>query len=176
MKHSSIVFLTLSYLWHGVSAETVVQLVVPDSVTWAWDIIRATGYFLLRMCQLPFLPVVWATVWLWQRLVVLPLTLAMEATSLMYPVLLYCGAAIVCGVAIGGCGGFALEAMTSTLLNMTWGKPPKGSEVDPTQELADDHEDDDGNAPTARRFLHRPSMETPTSSFYRFSTEPSTSR
>ncbi|KAI8063793.1 hypothetical protein BC940DRAFT_306870 [Gongronella butleri] len=154
------------------------SVAVTEDISWlVWGLqcVQSTVLFTWWMCRLPFLPVIWTTAWLWQRLVMAPVLMAMEATSLMYPVLVYCLAAGMCGVIIGGCGGFALEAMSSALLNATWGKTADDKPLDTSFDTMYDRENDKGDGKDddydddASSYWGRPSLDSPTSSFYRFS-------
>ncbi|KAI8093301.1 uncharacterized protein BX664DRAFT_357759 [Halteromyces radiatus] len=84
----------------------------------------------------------------------------------MYPVLMYCGAASICGLIIGGCSGFAVEAITSAMINATWGK--QHDDNFSTINSMDEMEEDESMSPTSS--LYRFSISSDTfsspSSFY----------
>ena len=58
-----------------------------------------------------------------------------------YPLVPFLLTAIGCGLVIGGCAGFAVEACTSMLLSATWGKPTQEVLFD-EQEDQESHDDD----------------------------------
>lgn len=70
-------------------------------------------------------PIMWLTSNLWSSFVAKPYYLFMHVARTLYPITLFCLAAICCGLFIGGCAGFAAEAFSSILISATWGPQPK---------------------------------------------------
>lgn len=68
-------------------------------------------------------PAVWLLHWLWITFIVQPFQLALHVARVLYPVAMFCLAAVVCGTVIGGCAGFAAEAISAFAISATWGKP-----------------------------------------------------
>ncbi|KAI8142972.1 hypothetical protein BJV82DRAFT_612950 [Fennellomyces sp. T-0311] len=68
-----------------------------------------------------------------------------------HPVVPFLLTAIGCGLVIGGCAGFAVEACTSMLLSATWGKP--------TQQPAITQQDDEDDASVSADLKHHPDDE-----------------
>lgn len=83
-------------------------------------------FFLVYKCMTTVLsPIMWLTNNLWAGFVAKPYHLFMHVARVLYPVTLFCAAAIFCGLFIGGCAGFAAEAFSSILISATWGPQPK---------------------------------------------------
>ncbi|KAI9317260.1 hypothetical protein BX666DRAFT_1877846 [Dichotomocladium elegans] len=59
---------------------------------------------------------------LWRLLVVAPWQLFMGIAHVLYPVVLFCFVAVLCGIVIGGCAGFAAEAVSWFTVTATWGR------------------------------------------------------
>ncbi|KAI8993558.1 hypothetical protein BDB01DRAFT_832353 [Pilobolus umbonatus] len=78
---------------------------------------------------------------LWHVFVKIPFTYFMHVIEVVYPVLLFCLAAIVCGVVIGGFAGFAAEAMSALLISATWGTHSPKKEVMVEEEESEDDAD-----------------------------------
>ncbi|KAI8335866.1 hypothetical protein BC941DRAFT_429616 [Chlamydoabsidia padenii] len=113
-------------------------------ISWAWQQWTAVFKLILNLSSLPIRPFVWLAQELWRHLVLTPLTLLVQVLNYMYPVLLFCGAACLCGLIIGGCSGFAAEALSSAVINATWGKQP----IDKNTNNDDDDDDDDDDTAT----------------------------
>ncbi|KAI8377462.1 uncharacterized protein BYT42DRAFT_614146 [Radiomyces spectabilis] len=60
---------------------------------------------------------------LWQSFIVKPVAWSMHLFYTFYPVIMFCFAAVACGLIIGGFAGFAAEAFSSILIAATWGAP-----------------------------------------------------
>ncbi|ORZ13173.1 hypothetical protein BCR42DRAFT_419331 [Absidia repens] len=173
---------------HGGALEDDLQLNInninniskPSWFYWVWHQWKVIMKMVFKIASLPILPFLWMTRWLWRHLILTPWTMAVHATHIMYPVLIYCGAACLCGLIIGGCSGFAAEAMSSAVINATWGKP---TSIDKQQllEAEDEAEEDDtetifsqdtydNNADeTDSMYWRQASQHSPASSIYRFS-------
>lgn len=72
---------------------------------------------------------------MWSLLVMKPFALFLHVMHTLYPVLVFCAAAIGCGVFIGGCAGFAAEAFSNLLIAATWGPQPKEKDTRGQDEL-----------------------------------------
>ncbi|CAO3583608.1 unnamed protein product [Absidia cylindrospora] len=120
----------------------------------------------LQHCKLTHLPFLWMTRWLWRHLILTPWTMAVHATHIMYPVLIYCGAACLCGLIIGGCSGFAAEAMSSAQQLL---EAEDEAEVDDTETIFSQDTYDDTMDETDSMYWRRASQHSPASSVYRFS-------
>lgn len=70
-------------------------------------------------------PVVWVILACWNNFVMKPFTLCIHVAHIFYPVAMFCLAAVLCGLVIGGCAGFAAEAFSSLLITATWGTEKK---------------------------------------------------
>ncbi|CAO3655447.1 unnamed protein product [Mucor hiemalis] len=92
-------------------------------------------------------PFLWIASSLWSQFVVKPFDLFMHVVQFLYPVILFCFAAVCCGLFIGGCAGFAAEACSSLLISATWGPQPQAEEVHEEsvveESLLDNKDDDD---------------------------------
>jgi hypothetical protein len=66
-------------------------------------------------------PLIYLLGFLWREVVIKPYTLAAHVAHLLYPVTLFCLAAVFCGAVIGGFAGFAAEACSSLIISATWG-------------------------------------------------------
>jgi hypothetical protein len=81
--------------------------------------------FVINVIQYLFAPFSWLFSTLWSQLVTKPFALFLHVMHILYPVLMFCVAAIGCGLFIGGCAGFAAEAFSNLLITATWGPQPK---------------------------------------------------
>ncbi|KAI9308210.1 hypothetical protein BJ944DRAFT_227929 [Cunninghamella echinulata] len=128
---------------------------------------------MIAISQLPMLPFIWLTQWLWQQLVITPYHMAIDTTTILYPIFIYCAAACFCGVLIGGCSGFAAEAIITMFINATWGKEVanqnKKKKLIPSSRENDFQKEKDSEEDYHQRVWHRPSIQSPTSSLYRLS-------
>ncbi|OAD75470.1 hypothetical protein PHYBLDRAFT_166706 [Phycomyces blakesleeanus NRRL 1555(-)] len=66
-------------------------------------------------------PVSWLVRLCWTGLVVKPAMLFAHICYVLWPITLFCLMAVLCGLVIGGCAGFAAEAFSSVLISATWG-------------------------------------------------------
>ncbi|CAO3621641.1 unnamed protein product [Cunninghamella blakesleeana] len=163
---------------------------------------------MIRISQLPMLPFLWMTQWLFQQLVITPYHMAVETTHILYPILIYCAAACFCGAIIGFCSGFATEAIITMFINATWGKEvakkyrdkkrnknknsssrenetPSSSKRIVKEEDEEDENDNETFSLLSSSSLkkeeindhewNQPTIQSPTSSFYRFSISSDTS-
>ncbi|KAI8353284.1 hypothetical protein EDC96DRAFT_447290 [Choanephora cucurbitarum] len=71
---------------------------------------------------------------------------------------MFCLAAVGCGLFIGGCAGFASEALSTLLITTTWGPQPI-----PKQIIVEEQEED---IRPRRQFEHRPSSSSSTTSVW----------
>jgi hypothetical protein len=81
--------------------------------------------FVINVIQYLLAPFGWLVRTLWSQLVAKPFALFLHVMHILYPVLMFCAAAIGCGLFIGGCAGFAAEAFSNLLITATWGPQPK---------------------------------------------------
>lgn len=70
-------------------------------------------------------PIVWIISFSWNNLILKPLDLLLSINRTLYPITMFCLAAVCCGLFIGGCAGFAAEAFSSIVITATWGPQPK---------------------------------------------------
>lgn len=97
--------------------------------------------FMIRITMYLISPLIWLFSTCWHQFVTKPLDLFLHVLHVLYPVIMFCVAAICCGIFIGGCAGFAAEAFSSILISATWGpQPSKGIEQEKTVELVDRNE------------------------------------
>ncbi|KAI8876202.1 hypothetical protein K501DRAFT_289016, partial [Backusella circina FSU 941] len=78
-------------------------------------------YYLFKLCMFLLSPLIYLLEFLWRQLVIKPYALAAHVAHLLYPVTMFCLAAVVCGAVIGGFAGFAAEACSSLIISATWG-------------------------------------------------------
>ncbi|KAI8087022.1 uncharacterized protein B0P05DRAFT_533389 [Gilbertella persicaria] len=104
------------------------------------------------------LPFLWLLRACWTHFVIKPLDMCLYVFHVLYPVIMFCLAAMGCGLFIGGCAGFAAEACSSLLISATWGPQPKQiKQAEPNVE----------QEPIPRRALdHRPSSSSSTTSLW----------
>jgi hypothetical protein len=96
-------------------------------------------------------PLIYLLGFLWRQFVIKPYTLAAHVAYLLYPVTLFCLAAVFCGAVIGGFAGFAVEACSSLIISATWGpealeqnkKKKKGQVKEVMDAVEPDAQDDD---------------------------------
>ncbi|KAI7905028.1 uncharacterized protein BX663DRAFT_308355 [Cokeromyces recurvatus] len=74
-------------------------------------------------------PFVWIFSACWYQFVTKPFHLLSYILHVFYPVILFCIAAMCCGIFIGGCAGFAAEAFSSILISATWGQQKQKQQV-----------------------------------------------
>ncbi|KAG2210611.1 hypothetical protein INT46_005287 [Mucor plumbeus] len=97
--------------------------------------------FMIRITMYSVSPLIWLSSACWHQFVTKPLDLFLHVVNILYPVIMFCVAAICCGIFIGGCAGFAAEAFSSILISATWGpQSHKGTEQEQTVELVDRNE------------------------------------
>ncbi|KAF1800935.1 hypothetical protein FB192DRAFT_1383098 [Mucor lusitanicus] len=77
--------------------------------------------FIINITMYMLSPLLWLSSTCWHQFVTKPLDLFLHVLHVLYPVIMFCVAAICCGVFIGGCAGFAAEAFSSILISATWG-------------------------------------------------------
>ncbi|CAO3640299.1 unnamed protein product [Mucor fragilis] len=77
--------------------------------------------FIIKITMYMLSPLLWVSSTCWHQFVTKPLDLFLHVLHVLYPVIMFCVAAICCGVFIGGCAGFAAEAFSSILISATWG-------------------------------------------------------
>lgn len=82
-------------------------------------------YFIYKCTVTILSPILWITTNLWSSFITKPFQLFMHLAHILYPVIVFCIAAVCCGLFIGGCAGFAAEAFSSILISATWGPPVK---------------------------------------------------
>lgn len=81
--------------------------------------------FLFQIIVYIVSPFIWIIQFCWHQFITKPFDLLLYVLHMLYPVLMFCFAAICCGIFIGGCAGFAAEAFSSILITATWGPQPK---------------------------------------------------
>lgn len=95
-----------------------------------WAMLNNIGWFALTISRwlamgvyaVVIWPAIWLASWCWHWLLAPPLAWVMHVLHVMYPVLMYCLAAVCCGLIMGGCAGFAAEALSSLTVAATWGR------------------------------------------------------
>ncbi|KAI9252572.1 hypothetical protein EDC94DRAFT_620998 [Helicostylum pulchrum] len=97
-------------------------------------------YFIYKCITTLLSPIMWITTNAWSNFVTKPFQLFLHLAHILYPVTLFCVAAVCCGLFIGGCAGFAAEACSSLLISATWGPQPKKVSV---QEDEDEDEEEE---------------------------------
>ena len=95
-----------------------------DAIQLAFRFFKSMFSFLLNCILTVLTPVTWIAHTVWSNFVAKPFGLFMAAAHIVYPVILFCIAAVACGLFIGGCAGFAAEAFSSLLISATWGPQP----------------------------------------------------
>ncbi|CAO3611674.1 unnamed protein product [Cunninghamella echinulata] len=198
MNKSSLLFFSLffSSIKSIIATTTTTTTSTATDISWIHWIFSQIGNIISTMItisQLPMLPFIWLTQWLWQQLVITPYHMAIDTTTILYPIFVYCAAACFCGVLIGGCSGFAAEAIITMFINATWGKEvanqnrkkkliPSSRENDYqkeeekyNQEEEDEEDEEEEEEDYHHRVWHRPSIQSPTSSLYRLSMSTDTS-
>ncbi|KAI9480770.1 MAG: hypothetical protein EXX96DRAFT_192679 [Benjaminiella poitrasii] len=93
--------------------------------------------FLIQSITYTCSPFVWVLAFCWRQFITKPFNLLLYLIHVFYPVIMFCIAAMCCGIFIGGCAGFAAEAFSSILISATWGpQPPPSSQQEKKKELA----------------------------------------
>ncbi|KAL7310674.1 hypothetical protein PS15m_010145 [Mucor circinelloides] len=85
--------------------------------------------FIIKCTMYMLSPLLWLSSICWHQFVTKPLDLFLHVLHVLYPVIMFCVAAICCGMFIGGCAGFAAEAFSSILISATWG-PQASKEIE----------------------------------------------
>ncbi|CEP16378.1 hypothetical protein [Parasitella parasitica] len=94
--------------------------------------------FIVTIAMYLLSPMLWLFSACWHQFVTKPLDLFLYVLHVLYPVIMFCTAAVCCGLFIGGCAGFAAEAFSSILINATWGpQAVKGVEREESLGLAE---------------------------------------
>ncbi|OBZ87754.1 hypothetical protein A0J61_04194 [Choanephora cucurbitarum] len=106
-------------------------------------------------------PFLWLLRACWSVFLIRPLDLLFYLYSVFYPVIMFCLAAVGCGLFIGGCAGFASEALSTLLITTTWGPQPTSKQI-PTE----DEEEEEEPIRPRRQFEHRPSSSSSTTSIW----------
>ncbi|KAG0185648.1 hypothetical protein DFQ28_009028 [Apophysomyces sp. BC1034] len=73
-------------------------------------------------------PLFWVVRLCWNGFVMKPFALFLHVSYVLYPVMMFCLAAVCCGLVIGGCAGFAAEGFSALLITATWGSEKKKNE------------------------------------------------
>ena len=101
----------------------MVVLLSAGSLAWSFFRLVCTGlYSALCMLLHPVYSLLW---FFWHNLVARPFALFLHITHALYPVAMYCLAAVCCGTLIGGCAGFAAEAVSAFAIRTMWGRQSK---------------------------------------------------
>ncbi|KAK4512235.1 Protein kinase [Mucor velutinosus] len=90
--------------------------------------------FIIKITMYMLSPILWLLGTCWHQFVTKPLDLLLHVLRVLYPLIMFCVAAICCGVFIGGCAGFAAEAFSSILISATWG-PQATKEVEHEEDI-----------------------------------------
>ncbi|KAI9275616.1 hypothetical protein BDA99DRAFT_495964 [Phascolomyces articulosus] len=88
----------------------------------AFSFFRLVGNVLFSIITTLLLPFYYVLAFCWRNIVTRPFTLLMNIGHALYPVAMFCLAAVCCGTLIGGCAGFAAEAIASFTISTTWGR------------------------------------------------------
>lgn len=88
----------------------------------AWMTFRAIGIGIYMLISWMTWPVLFVLGLVWRILIVRPWELFVSFIHVVYPVALFCFAAVLCGTIIGGCAGFAAEAIAWFTITATWGR------------------------------------------------------
>ncbi|KAI8088987.1 uncharacterized protein BX664DRAFT_331911 [Halteromyces radiatus] len=78
-------------------------------------------YALVKIIYVAVLTILWPVYLICSFFILRPLYYFYHLCQLLYPVAIYLGVAVICGIIIGGCAGFTAEALSSIILNATWG-------------------------------------------------------
>ncbi|KAI8359136.1 hypothetical protein BD560DRAFT_405421 [Blakeslea trispora] len=116
--------------------------------------------FLSYVCS-PFL---WLLGMGWSVFVIKPFDLLSYLYHVLYPVIMFCLAAVGCGLLIGGCAGFASEALSTLLITSTWG--PQHISKKRVQPEEQEEEEEEEPIMQRRLFEHRPSSSSSTTSLW----------
>ncbi|KAL9539866.1 hypothetical protein MBANPS3_010017 [Mucor bainieri] len=92
--------------------------------------------FIINITMYMLSPILWLSSTCWHQFVTKPLDLFLHVLHVLYPVIMFCVAAICCGVFIGGCAGFAAEAFSSILISATWGPQEATKETEHEEDVA----------------------------------------
>ena len=101
----------------------------------AFSFFRLVGICVYKIISTLLLPVYYLISFCWRNMVTRPFALLMNIGHTLYPVLMYCIAAICCGTLIGGCAGFAAEAIASFTISTTWGRSSSSSSQQQQQQI-----------------------------------------
>ncbi|KAJ8655386.1 hypothetical protein O0I10_008878 [Lichtheimia ornata] len=88
----------------------------------AWMTFRTIGIGVYMVISWMTWPVLFVLGLVWRILIVRPWELFVSFIHVVYPVALFCFAAVLCGTIIGGCAGFAAEAIAWFSITATWGR------------------------------------------------------
>lgn len=86
---------------------------------------KAISILAFKFTSIVLTPFLWIFQLSWSILVLKPLDLFLYVNRTLYPITMFCLAAVFCGLFIGGCAGFAAEAVSSIMITATWGPQPK---------------------------------------------------
>ncbi|KAI7876715.1 hypothetical protein K492DRAFT_172333 [Lichtheimia hyalospora FSU 10163] len=100
--------------------KTTAVLLVAASL--AWMMFRAIGIGVYMVISWTTWPVLFVLGLVWRILIVRPWELFVSFIHVVYPVALFCLAAVLCGTVIGACAGFAAEAIAWFSITATWGR------------------------------------------------------
>lgn len=125
--------------------------------------------FIFRIVTYIISPFFWIIKFCWNQFVSKPFDLLLYVLHVLYPVLMFCLAAICCGVFIGGCAGFAAEAFSSILISATWG--PQPLRIKQEEEL-DDQEQLPPNKNTMKEFTETEDEEEEEEPFHQKQQQP----
>jgi hypothetical protein len=109
---------------------------ISGAIKLSWSFFKSMFGFLYTCITTILSPIIWILCYLWSQFVTKPFGLFTHVAHVFYPVILFCIAAICCGLFIGGVAGFAAEAFSSILISATWGPQPRKKEEEDEDEVA----------------------------------------
>ncbi|KAI9499551.1 hypothetical protein BDB00DRAFT_6566 [Zychaea mexicana] len=101
---------------------SLAMIVLLSAGSLAFSFFRLVGLSIYNVITTLLLPVYYVLAFFWRNMVSRPFELLLNIGHALYPVAMYCLAAICCGTLIGGCAGFAAEAIASFTISTTWGR------------------------------------------------------
>ncbi|KAI8148813.1 hypothetical protein BJV82DRAFT_589752 [Fennellomyces sp. T-0311] len=125
--------------------ESLAMIILLSAGSLAWSFFRLVWSGIYSVICILLLPVYYILSFFWQNLVARPFALFLHITHALYPVAMYCLAAVCCGTVIGGCAGFAAEAVSTFTIRTTWGRPDKRRAA-PAIQRPPRYDDDDDTA------------------------------
>ncbi|KAI7856955.1 hypothetical protein BDC45DRAFT_502708 [Circinella umbellata] len=109
--------------------ESLAMVILINAGLIAFSFFRLVGSSIYNIITTLLLPIYYLISFCWRNMVTRPFALLMNIGHALYPVFMYCLAAICCGTLIGACAGFATEAIASFTISATWGRSSSSSTV-----------------------------------------------